>query len=63
MRRKRSADDGSEQDTVIDLRERLAPYGETAPTPGWRDVLIAADARRRARPLRAEPLPSRRPVG
>jgi hypothetical protein len=44
-----------EQDLVIDLRERLAPYElERVGDPRWRDTLIAADLRRhqRSRSLR-----------
>ncbi len=47
-----------EQDVVIDLRERLAPYDfEHVGNPAWRDTLIAADRRRRDRPLRASAAP------
>jgi hypothetical protein len=39
-----------EQDLVIDLRERLAPYElERVGDPRWRDTLIAADLRRHRR--------------
>ncbi len=36
---------------VIDLRERLAVYEDAKPRPGWRDDLIAEDAKRAERPL------------
>jgi hypothetical protein len=36
-----------EEDLVIDLRERLAPYEfEHVGNPQWRETLIAADQRR-----------------
>ena len=44
-----------EEDQVIDLTERLAPYADREPAAGWRDALIAQDERRKARPLRAAP--------
>jgi hypothetical protein len=34
---------------VVDVRERLAPYGHADLRPGWREQLIADDAKRRAR--------------
>ena len=34
---------------VIDLRERLAPYGHAPLRPGWREALIAEDIKRRNR--------------
>ena len=34
---------------VIDLRERLAPYGHAPLRPGWREALIAEDVKRRNR--------------
>jgi hypothetical protein len=42
-------------DEVIDLTERLAPYGEADPAPHWRDALVREDMKRRRRPLRAAP--------
>lgn len=34
---------------VIDIRERLAPYGHAALRPGWREDLIKEDVKRRER--------------
>jgi hypothetical protein len=34
---------------VIDLRERLAPYGHSPLRPGWREAMIAEDVKRRNR--------------
>lgn len=40
----------TEDDIIIDLRERLAPYEfERAGNPDWRETLIAADRRRQER--------------
>ena len=42
-----------EEDILIDLRERLEPYEfDGVGNPDWRDALVAADQRRRERPLR-----------
>jgi hypothetical protein len=53
MFRKRTTDQADEQDEVIDLTERLAPYGTAAPKPDWREALVLEDMKRRRRPLRA----------
>jgi hypothetical protein len=51
MRRRRpdaNAEDDRELE-VIDLRERLAPYGHSQLRPGWREHLRAEDRKRRER--------------
>jgi len=51
MRRRRS-DIAAEADLereVVDIRERLAPYGHATLRPGWREQLIAEDKKRKAR--------------
>jgi hypothetical protein len=50
LRRTRD-EQADEVDVVIDLRERLAVYEDAKPRPGWRDDLIAEDAKRARRPL------------
>lgn len=52
----------ADADLVIDLRERLAPYVDADPRPGWQDELLQT-RRRRHRPLRAAPLPVEWPRG
>jgi hypothetical protein len=42
-----------EDDRVIDLRERLAPYAEGDPSPGWSDGLVAAEMPRAKAPQHA----------
>jgi hypothetical protein len=49
LRRRPEATDRDREQEVIDLRERLAPYGHAPLRPGWREALIAEDAKRRAR--------------
>jgi hypothetical protein len=52
MRRSRRPATTAEVDPkheVVDLRERLAPYGHADLRPGWREQLIAEDAKRRQR--------------
>jgi len=46
--------------TVIDLRERLAPYGNTEPTPGWPRERSVRNAREPRAPRMLEPLPLER---
>jgi hypothetical protein len=55
MFRKRTPQHAVEHDEVIDLTERLAPYGEGDPAPHWREALVLEDMKRRRRPLRAAP--------
>jgi len=45
---------------VIDLRERLAPYGNTEPRQGWPREPAPRTARRRKEPRLLEPLPPER---
>ena len=46
--------DVTQDDVIIDLRERLAPYEfDRAGNPDWRDELVAADQRRQDRRPRA----------
>ena len=59
MFRKRTAQHMEEPEEVIDLTERLAPYGTGAPAPHWREALVLEDMKRRRRPLRAAPGPVR----
>jgi hypothetical protein len=55
MRRRRPATIEDAPDLgVVDIRERLAPYGHTDPRPGWRADLVAADAKRKARRVRTD---------
>jgi len=58
MFRKRTAQHLEEHDEVIDLTERLAPYGTGTPAPDWREALVLEDMKRRRRPLRAAPGPA-----
>jgi len=36
---------GAKEDEVIDLSERLAPYGETDLSPDWQERFVVADTR------------------
>ena len=45
---------------VIDLRERLAPYGNTEPTRGWPRERASRTAREPKAPRMLEPLPLER---
>lgn len=43
----------TEDDRVIDLRDRLAPYAERDTSPGWADGLVAAEMPRANQPRHA----------
>ena len=57
MRLRRSAVpiDVEPEPDVVDITERLAPYGHAELRPGWRADLVAADAKRQARALHSDP--------
>jgi hypothetical protein len=48
MRIRRARPSG-EEDVVIDLRDRLAPYGDNDPSPTWDDEVIEVEERRSRR--------------
>jgi len=62
MRFARSTGNAQDGDVIIDLRERLAPYGDLVPRPGWVDEPITAEVPARTKPRRAKPLPAKHMV-
>jgi hypothetical protein len=48
---------------VVDVSERLAPYGHSELRPRWRADLIAADAKRRARRVQTDAWGNRARLG
>lgn len=53
---KRASVHSANEDEVIDISERLAPYGEADLSPDWQERFVAADTRRAQRLRGDDPL-------